>query len=313
MMGFLAPPSSAIARRRRTKSRRRVDADDGRATFSAMTASLAPDEAGCYVPPYGMVPRKSSIVLNMMVNDGNNGGDDRFRKKMNDRRTKDPVVQDFGGFGDWDAIKTGRGRMGDDKAGDDRVSELGGFPVMDGAGFDAMERRRPPPPAMFEGDGGNFWVNPPANMDRYPARFENGGMSRRRPGGRRSRGGDRRGRGMDDGGEWFETRRDEEYDDDEFDDFDGDFEGYPGGEYGVPPPSRSRSSFRSGAPPPPRPVKQFYDKLFWFGFDPDVTRPTDRTMFGGTRGKFNAMHLLGDRDLSRDVSGGSRVAIETFR
>ena len=43
-------------------------------------------------------------------------------------------------------------------------------------------------------------------------------------------------------------------------------------------------------------MKQFYDKLFWFGFDPDVTRPTDRTMFGGTRGKFNAMDLLSDRE-----------------
>ena len=58
----------------------------------------------------------------------------------------------------------------------------------------------------------------------------------------------------------------------------------------------NRSSFRSGAPPPPRPIKQFYDKLFWFGFDPDVTSPTDRTMFGGTRGKFNALDLLSDRE-----------------
>ena len=60
--------------------------------------------------------------------------------------------------------------------------------------------------------------------------------------------------------------------------------------------SKQRSSFRTGAPPPPRPIKQFYDKLFWFGFDPDVTGPTDRTMFGGTRGKFNALELLRDRE-----------------
>ncbi|KAL3797426.1 hypothetical protein HJC23_010552 [Cyclotella cryptica] len=57
------------------------------------------------------------------------------------------------------------------------------------------------------------------------------------------------------------------------------------------------SSFRTGAPPPPRPIKDFYNKLFWFGFDPSTTRPTDRTMFGGTRGKFNAMELLRDREL----------------
>lgn len=62
-----------------------------------------------------------------------------------------------------------------------------------------------------------------------------------------------------------------------------------------------RSSFRTGTPPPPRPVKQFYDKLFWFGFDPDVTRPTDRTMFGGTRGKFNAMDLLNDREARQNM------------
>lgn len=76
--------------------------------------------------------------------------------------------------------------------------------------------------------------------------------------------------------------------------------------------STGRSSFRSGAPPPPRPVKQFYDKLFWFGFDPDATGPTDRTMFGGTRGKFNAMDLLRDReerqrryrDYGSDYDGG---------
>ena len=61
--------------------------------------------------------------------------------------------------------------------------------------------------------------------------------------------------------------------------------------------SFNRSSFRSGAPPPPRPVRDFYNKLFWFGFDPSTTRSTDRTMFGGTRGKFNAMSLLRDREI----------------
>ena len=66
-----------------------------------------------------------------------------------------------------------------------------------------------------------------------------------------------------------------------------------------------RSSFRTGAPPPPRPVKEFYDKLFWFGFDPDSTRPTDRTMFGGTRGKFNAVDLLRDREERQRYYRGS--------
>jgi hypothetical protein len=85
--------------------------------------------------------------------------------------------------------------------------------------------------------------------------------------------------------------------------------------------STGRSSFRSGAPPPPRPVKQFYDKLFWFGFDPDATGPADRTMFGGTRGKFNAMDLLRDReerqrryrDYGSDYDGGGGMRRRTRR
>jgi len=253
---------------------------------------------------------------------------------------------------DWQASKTGLGRMGDDKVGDDYSNEgygnlvQGSGPMLDGE-YDLIDRqiqrrggprgdarqldrgrprRRvegrppvgvPPPPPIIMGNeedemfnnrnGGNFWVNPTDSLDQYPnpademmmieeeeeaaARGElqrYGDRSMRR---RRRRGGRRRNRrrpDLDDE-EWFDTRR--EVMDDEFDD-DMDYDG----EYGVPPPTRSRSSFRSGAPPPPRPVKQFYDKLFWFGFDPDVTRPTDRTMFGGTRGKFNAMDLLSDRE-----------------
>ena len=167
---------------------------------------------------------------------------------------------------------------------------------------------------LFDGDGGNFWVNPMNKLDRYP----NGGAgpppSRRN---NRRRNNDEevgRGRGGG-GGEFWETTRnngagralinDEFFEDDDYYDEEED-------DYGTPPPSRSRSSFRSGGPSPPRPIKGFYDKLFWFGFDPDVTRPTDRTMFGGTRGKFNAMDLLRDRDerqqrrMMRDMRRGGR-------
>lgn len=194
----------------------------------------------------------------------------------------------------------------------------------------------PPPPIMMgnEGDvfndnrsGGNYWVNPTERMDAYPDMMQRsqrmmrdddedgmmmlgGGNSRSRRGGGGRRGGNRRRRmnmlrrdmedleDLDDEEEWWVTRRRDMMDDEEDDFFDDEFDEYDDDEYeyGVPPPTRSRSSFRSGAPPPPRPVKQFYDKLFWFGFDPDVTRPTDRTMFGGTRGKFNAMDLLSDRE-----------------
>eukprot|EP00557_Chaetoceros_sp_GSL56_P008319 CAMPEP_0176505406 /NCGR_PEP_ID=MMETSP0200_2-20121128/16476_1 /TAXON_ID=947934 /ORGANISM="Chaetoceros sp., Strain GSL56" /LENGTH=674 /DNA_ID=CAMNT_0017904955 /DNA_START=423 /DNA_END=2447 /DNA_ORIENTATION=- len=56
-----------------------------------------------------------------------------------------------------------------------------------------------------------------------------------------------------------------------------------------------RKTFRSGNPPPPNIIKEFYDKLFWYGFDPDeTTSAADRTMFGGTRGKFDGLGLLQD-------------------
>lgn len=54
-----------------------------------------------------------------------------------------------------------------------------------------------------------------------------------------------------------------------------------------------RKTFRSGNPPPPNIIKEFYDRLFWYGFDPDeTTSAADRTMFGGTRGKFDGLGLL---------------------
>jgi hypothetical protein len=58
-----------------------------------------------------------------------------------------------------------------------------------------------------------------------------------------------------------------------------------------------RKTFRSGNPPPPNIIKEFYDRLFWYGFDPDeTTSAADRTMFGGTRGKFDGLGLLQDID-----------------
>lgn len=38
-----------------------------------------------------------------------------------------------------------------------------------------------------------------------------------------------------------------------------------------------------------------YNQLFWYGFDPDEsTSPADKTMFGGTKGKFNGLAYLSD-------------------
>lgn len=81
----------------------------------------------------------------------------------------------------------------------------------------------------------------------------------------------------------------------------------------VNPPFRP-TSFRSGIPPPPEPLLQLYNKLFWYGLDAsrrdddkdnnygddDASTSLDRTMFGGTRGKFNGLAYL--QDLNPDSS-----------
>jgi hypothetical protein len=69
------------------------------------------------------------------------------------------------------------------------------------------------------------------------------------------------------------------------------------------PPIR-KSSIRSGAgPKPPPPLMDFYNRLFWYGLDPsdDVSGEYEneadsekRTMFGGTKGKFNGLSFLSD-------------------
>lgn len=60
----------------------------------------------------------------------------------------------------------------------------------------------------------------------------------------------------------------------------------------------ARTTFRSGTPAPPGPVKDLYDRLFWYGMDEEdgdwVPKSYDKTVFGGTRGKFNALAYLED-------------------
>lgn len=60
---------------------------------------------------------------------------------------------------------------------------------------------------------------------------------------------------------------------------------------------RRKSTFRSGTPPPIPVVGDFYNQLFWYGFDPNESNsPADKTMFGGTKGKFNGLSYLYDDD-----------------
>jgi hypothetical protein len=61
---------------------------------------------------------------------------------------------------------------------------------------------------------------------------------------------------------------------------------------------QTRTTFRSGTPTAPRPLQDLYDRLFWYGMDEEdgdwVPKSYDKTVFGGTRGKFNALAYLED-------------------
>lgn len=61
-----------------------------------------------------------------------------------------------------------------------------------------------------------------------------------------------------------------------------------------------RSPVRSeGLNQPPVAAKDFYDRLFWYGFNPDDSEQVgDRTVFGGTKGKFNGLAFLQASDVS---------------
>jgi hypothetical protein len=47
-------------------------------------------------------------------------------------------------------------------------------------------------------------------------------------------------------------------------------------------------------------VADFYDRLFWYGFNPDESiAPGDKTLFGGTKGKFNGLDFFEDDERRR--------------
>jgi hypothetical protein len=57
--------------------------------------------------------------------------------------------------------------------------------------------------------------------------------------------------------------------------------------------SSRRSKLSSGGQGPPAPIKDLYEQLFWSGFDPDDSDEVgDKTVFGGTKGKFNGLSYL---------------------
>ena len=142
--------------------------------------------------------------------------------------------------------------------------------------------------------GGNFWTNPGGGLDPYPSSGAGARSGRRRKSTSRGRmppstadpqpDTKPRGRSRSRSRERGESVR-------------------PSDSYGRPPSSRRRpgaiqkTTFRSGTPPPPPLMKDFYDRFFWYGFDPrETTSPTDRTMFGGTKGKFSGLDVLREVD-----------------
>ena len=78
-----------------------------------------------------------------------------------------------------------------------------------------------------------------------------------------------------------------------------------------------RSSKRAPAPTafgePPKVFKDFYDQLFWYGFDIEESAEVgDNTVFGGTKGKFNGFnYLLPEQD--EGESKRSRTARNSAR
>ena len=136
--------------------------------------------------------------------------------------------------------------------------------------------------------GGNFWTNPEGGLDPYPSseRRRKSTARGRMPPSTAEPQPDTKPRGRS-RSQSRERRAN----------------GGPVDAYGRPPPSRRRpgaiqkTTFRSGTPPPPPLMKGFYDRFFWYGFDPrETTSPTDRTMFGGTKGKFSGLDVLREVD-----------------
>ncbi|KAG7363329.1 hypothetical protein IV203_026689 [Nitzschia inconspicua] len=123
---------------------------------------------------------------------------------------------------------------------------------------------------MDAASGGNFWSNPKGGLDRPPPGFVKRDLGRPRlvdvPRRRRPQ---------------------REYD------------GRP--DYYVNDSKRSprrgpawRSPVRVGSPPPNPFIEQLYDKIFFYGFDMDEDDQGvgDKSVFGGTKGKFNGLKYL---------------------
>jgi DNA-directed RNA polymerase subunit delta len=133
-----------------------------------------------------------------------------------------------------------------------------------------------------EPNAGNFWSNPAGGIGAIPSASSKRGpltrprmvqISRRVP---------------------PPSLRDDDDDDYDYNDDDDD------GVRPRPRPRRPRSAttarrspVRNSVPQPPRVIADFYDKFFWFGFDSNNSDEVgDKTIFGGTKGKFNGLAYL---------------------
>ncbi|KAL3920785.1 MAG: hypothetical protein SGILL_003083, partial [Bacillariaceae sp.] len=127
------------------------------------------------------------------------------------------------------------------------------------------------------GSGGNFWSNPTDGMDRPPRGIRDRDLTRRRPRVVNVRRGERRSR----------SRRPQR-----------DYDGRP--DYFVNDSRRTprrgpewRSPVRMGQQKPPKLIEDLYNRVFFYGFDVDDNLDVgDKTVFGGTKGKFNGLKYL---------------------
>ena len=155
-----------------------------------------------------------------------------------------------------------------------------------------------------EAVAGNFWSNPTNGVDRPPPRISRRGKRQQQ-------------RNIYDDDEDTDYENDGDDDDD-----DGDSSRRRRRRQTSPPrrwpqqqqQQRSRSPVRTGTPQVPQVFKDFYDTIFWFGFDIDESADVgDKTVFGGTKGKFNGFNYLSAAENERNNGSSGRRKIPDRR
>jgi hypothetical protein len=151
-----------------------------------------------------------------------------------------------------------------------------------------------------EAVAGNFWSNPTNGVDRPPPRISRRGKRQQQ-------------RNI------YDDDEDTDYENDGDDDDDGDSSRRQRRRQTSPrrrpqQQQRSRTPARTGTPQVPQVFKDFYDTIFWFGFDIDESADVgDKTVFGGTKGKFNGFNYISAAKNERSNGSSGRRKIPDRR